>query len=53
MEAWFFTRVTGSIVDQMKTDKGLEFVWRASSALPDAESEIFAHVFESCVNRAH
>ena len=44
-----FTRLTDTIVDQMKKDKGLEFVWRASSALPAHQSEIFAHVFESCV----
>ena len=47
MEAWFFTRVTGSTVDSMKKSQGLEFVWRASSALPPAQSEIFSHVFES------
>jgi hypothetical protein len=47
MEAWFFTRLNGDIVDRMKKDKGLEFVWRASSALPSAKSEIFSHVFES------
>ena len=44
-----FTRLSNDIVDSMKKDKGLEFVWRASSALPAAESEIFAHVFESYV----
>ena len=47
MEAWFFTRVTGSIVDEMKQNQSLEFVWRGSSALPAKDSEIFAHVFES------
>jgi hypothetical protein len=45
MEAWFFTRING--VDDMKKSKGLEFVWRASSSLPDSDTEIFAHVFES------
>ena len=47
MEAWFFTRIDGDIVNSMKESKGLEFVWRASSSLPDEESEIFAHVLES------
>ena len=47
MEAWFFTRLSGDVVDAMKKSKGLEFVWRGSSALPAASSEIFAHVFES------
>ena len=47
MDAWFFTRVTGDTVDAMKKAKGLEFVWRGSSALPAAQSEIFSHVFES------
>ena len=49
MDSWMFTRLSNDIVDSMKKDKGLEFVWRASSALPAAESEIFAHVFESYV----
>ena len=47
MDAWFFTRVTDEIVDEMKKNKSLEFVWRASSSLPHNESEIFAHVWES------
>ena len=47
MDAWFFTRVTDEIVDEMKQNKSLEFVWRASSSLPHNESEIFAHVWES------
>ena len=47
MDAWFFTRISSDAVDNMKKERGLEFVWRASSSLPDNESEIFAHVFES------
>ena len=47
MEAWFFTRLSPDVVDALKQSKGLEFVWRASSALPAASSEILAHVFES------
>jgi len=47
MEAWFFTRLSGDIVDEMKKTKGLEFVWRASSALPAEQTEIFSHVLES------
>ena len=47
MDAWFFTRLTDTVVADMKKSKGLEFVWRGSSALPAAQSEIFAHVFES------
>ena len=47
MDSWVFTRLSHGIIDQMKKDKGLEFVWRASSALPAQQSEIFAHVLES------
>lgn len=46
-DAWFFTRVPDSRVVEGKKDKSLEFVWRASSSLPDAQTEIFAHIFES------
>lgn len=47
MDAWFFTRITGSDVDARKEAKALEFVWRGSSSLPHEETEIFSHVFES------
>jgi hypothetical protein len=47
MEAWFFTRINDAIINDMKQSKGLEFVWRPSSALADADSEIFTHIFES------
>lgn len=49
MDAWFFTRVGNDVVAQMKTNKSLEFVWRASSSLPARDTEIFSHVFgRSC-----
>ena len=47
MEAWFFTRINGATIDEMKANKGLEFVWRASSSLADAETEIFTRILES------
>ena len=47
MDAWFFTRLSGSEVDARKAAKSLEFVWRASSSLPNETSEIFCHVYES------
>ena len=47
MEAWFFTRVSDPVVEKMKASKALEFVWRASSSLLDADAEIFCHVYES------
>ena len=65
MDAWFFTRVTGAVVDDLKKSKArarararartyaltvckaLEFVWRASSSLAAADSELLAHVLES------
>ena len=48
MDGWFFTRLSADIIEQMKKDKGLEFVWRASSSgLPTNTTEIFCHVFES------
>ena len=31
----------------MKSQKSIEFIWRASSSLPAAESELLAHVWES------
>ena len=40
MDAWFFTRLSGSEVDARKAAKSLEFVWRASSSLPNETSEI-------------
>lgn len=46
-DAWFFTRVPDTRVVAGKRDKTLEFVWRASSSLPDHQTEIFAHIFES------
>jgi hypothetical protein len=47
MEAWVFTRLSNSVIDDMKKNKGLEFIWRASSSLSSEESEIFCHVLES------
>ena len=47
MEAWFFTRLSSNVVSDMKKNKGLEFIWRASSSLSTADTEIFCHVFES------
>ena len=47
MEAWFFTRINGATIDEMKANKGLEFVWRASSSLADADTEIFTRILES------
>lgn len=32
---------------ERKADKELEFIWRASSSLPDKQTEIFTHIFES------
>lgn len=47
-DAWFFTRVGNDRVAQGKTDKSIEFLWRASSSdLPETKTEIFAHIFES------
>lgn len=45
MEAWFFTRVGNDVVADMKGNRSVEFIWRASSSLPAADTEIFAHVF--------
>jgi hypothetical protein len=47
MDAWFFTRASSSEVDRRKHSKELEFVWRASSSLPNERSEMFTHIFES------
>lgn len=47
LDAYFFTRLPGAMVDGMKKDRSLEFVWRASSSLGAEESQSFAHVFES------
>eukprot|EP01065_Artemidia_motanka_P014126 TRINITY_DN18099_c0_g1_i1.p1 TRINITY_DN18099_c0_g1~~TRINITY_DN18099_c0_g1_i1.p1 ORF type:complete len:1069 (+),score=319.29 TRINITY_DN18099_c0_g1_i1:58-3264(+) len=47
MDAWFFTRLSKEVVADMKAQKGLEFVWRASSSLPEEQTEMFVHVFES------
>lgn len=44
MDAWMFTRIASDLVEEMKKERGLEFVWRASSSLPAHESEIIAHV---------
>jgi len=46
-DAWFFTRVSAFVVDQRKQDKSLDFIWRASSSLPDKSTEIFTHIYES------
>ena len=46
-QAWFFTRVGDKTVNAMKSQKSIEFIWRASSSLPAAESELLAHVWES------
>ena len=46
-DAWFFTRVSSFVIDEGKKNKTLEFVWRASSSLPDQQTEIFTHIFES------
>ena len=47
MDAWMFTRVGDKPVSEMKNNKSVEFIWRASSSLPGSETEIFAHVWES------
>ena len=47
MDAWVFTRISSDLVEQMKKNQSLEFVWRASSSLPAHASEMFVHVLES------
>ena len=47
MEAWFFTRISDDEHTRLQKEQGFEFVWRASSSLPEADTEIFCHVFES------
>ncbi len=47
MEAWFFTRLPTPVIQRMKDNKSVEFVWRASSSLSARQSEIFVHVLES------
>ena len=46
-DAWFFTRVSGFVVNDRKQDKSLDFIWRASSSLPNKPTETFAHIYES------
>lgn len=46
-DAWFFTRLPKSIIDGIKQDQSLEFIWRASASLPAQDSQLFAHVYES------
>ena len=46
-DAWFFTRVSSFVVDERKKDKSLDFVWRASSSLPDKSTELMVHIYES------
>jgi hypothetical protein len=46
-DAWFFTRVSGDVLQKAKDEKSLEFLWRASGSLPERQSEIFSHIFES------
>ena len=46
-DAYFFTRVSDDVLAQAKANKTVEFVWRASSSLPDQETQILAHIFES------
>jgi len=43
---WGLNRIPYWIKDQMKANKGLEFVWRGSKTLGQT-SEIFAHVLDS------
>ena len=43
-DAYFFTRLPFDTVADMKAQRTGEFVWRPSSTLPPATSEIFAHV---------
>ena len=42
-DAWFFTRVPDGVVDAGKKRQELEFVWRASSSLPDAQAPIVCY----------
>jgi len=47
IDSWFFTRVSGDVLSKAKANKSVEFVWRASSSLSAADTEMFVHIFES------
>jgi len=47
MDSYVYTRLPKPLIDSMKKNRSLEFLWEASSSLPARDTAIMSHVLES------